>query len=113
MNRIKELRGEKKMKQEELAMLLAVQQQSVSRYEKGQNDLDTDTIARLCQIFDVSADYLLGLSSHRKLTVSAADMRVLAAYHAASDRDREIIDKLLGLDDGAAAEPSKEESAAS
>ena len=113
MNRIKELRAERKMKQEDLAGLLSVKRQSVSRYEKGTNDLDTDTIKLLCDIFDVSADYLLGWSPHRKLTIAASDIKMLAAYHAASDRDREIIDKLLGLDDGAAAEPSKEKSAAS
>lgn len=109
MNRIKELRAERKMKQDDLAALLSVKRQSVSRYEKGTNDLDTDTIKRLCEIFDVSADYLLGWSPHRKLTITAADMRVLAAYHAASDRDREIIDKLLGLGE----EPAREESAVS
>ena len=109
MNRIRELREEKQMKQSELAGLLSVKPQSVSRYEMEKNDLDTDTIKLLCKIFDVSADYLLGLSSHRKLTIAEADMRVLAAYHAASDRDWEIIDKLLGLGE----EPAREESAVS
>lgn len=113
MNRIRELREERRMKQAELAGLLSVKPQSVSRYEIERNDLDTDTIKRLCEIFDVSADYLLGLSSHRKLTISEGDMAVLAAYHAASDRDRGLVDHLLGLVEDAAATGEKEKSAAS
>lgn len=113
MNRIKDLRAERKMKQEDLAVLLSVKRQSVSRYEKETNDLDTDTIKHLCEIFDVSADYLLGLSAHRKLTITDGDMAVLAAYHAASDRDRGLVDQLLGLVEDAAATGEKGKSAAS
>ena len=85
------------MKQAELAKLLSVKPQSVSRYEKEVNDLDTDTIKRLCEIFDVSADYLLGISSFRKMQYTAADAALVAAYHAADDDRRLIVDTALGL----------------
>ena len=83
MNRIKDLRAERNMRQEELAALLSVRRQSISRYETGQNDLDTATIRRLCEIFDCTADYLLGLSSRREKLLSDEDATLLEAYHAA------------------------------
>ena len=97
MNRIKELRAERGMNQEALANLLAVKRQSVSRYEKETNDLDTDTIRRLCEIFHVTADYLLGISSQRTLRISDEDADLVAAYHAADPDHRQIVDIALGL----------------
>lgn len=95
MNRIKELRTEYGMKQDDLASRLSVRRQTVSRYEIGQLDLDTDTIRRLCEIFHVSADYLLGFSSRRTPEISPEDMELLAAYHAATPEIRAIIDTAL------------------
>ena len=65
MNRIKQLREEKNMKQKELAGLLNCADNAVSYYESGQRGLSIELIADLCGIFGVTADYLLGLSSQR------------------------------------------------
>ena len=59
--RIKELREERDMSQEKLAKLLCCNQQTISKYEREVRDLGTQTIINLCRIFEVSADYLLGL----------------------------------------------------
>lgn len=83
------------MKQDDLASRLSVRRQTVSRYEIGQLDLDTDTIRRLCEIFHVSADYLLGFSSRRTLEISPEDAELLAAYHAAPEQIRKIVDAAL------------------
>jgi len=95
MNRLKQLRQEKGIKQVELAQILAVGQQAISKYETGQLDIGTDTIARLCQIFGVTADYLLGFSSQRTAQISDADADLVDAYHAAPESVRAGIDALL------------------
>ena len=59
--RIRELREERGMTQTELAAALHVAQRTVSRFEREQHDLGTETIIALCRIFEVSADYLLGI----------------------------------------------------
>ena len=59
--RIRELRAEQGLTQQQLGELLGVSQFSVSKYEREALDLNTDTLIRLCGIFGVSADYLLGL----------------------------------------------------
>lgn len=95
MNRIRELREEKRMKQSDLALLLSVKPQSVSRYETEKNDLDTDTIKRLCIIFSVTSDYLLGLSNVRTQQISTAEWALLGAYRAAPEHIKAAIDALL------------------
>lgn len=95
MNRIKELRTENGMKQQDLADRLKFARTLVSKYELGQIDLNTDTIRRLCEIFHVSADYLLGFSSRRSPEISPEDAELLAAYHAAPEQIRKIVDAAL------------------
>lgn len=95
VNRLKELRETRGMKQIELASLLCVEQQTISRYESGVRDMSPDTIARVCRIFGCTADYLLGLSSRREPEISALDAQLLAAYHMAPPEIRRIVDTAL------------------
>ncbi len=66
MNRIRELRAEKGMKQSELAALLNCAPTAVSKWELEENGMDSRLIMRLCEIFDCSADYLLCRSDRKK-----------------------------------------------
>lgn len=61
-NRLKSLRKAKGMKQSELGELLNVQDAAISKYESGKIPLTGDTLLKLSEIFNVSVDYLLGLS---------------------------------------------------
>lgn len=58
--RIKELRKASGMTQSELAARLGVSASAVGMYEQGRREPDSDTILKLCSVFDVSGDYLLG-----------------------------------------------------
>ena len=60
--RIKELRLEKGFTQKELAQKLNTTNSAVCDWEKGRTQPDLQTLASIAKIFDVSADYLLGLS---------------------------------------------------
>jgi repressor LexA len=62
MNRIKELRELKKLSQNVLAEKLNTKQSTISGYETGTREPDNDTLKRLAIFFDVSIDYLLGVS---------------------------------------------------
>ena len=62
MNRIKELRKQKKLTQGELGEKLGVHQMTISRYEKSEMQLPFEAMAKLCELFDCTSDYLLGLS---------------------------------------------------
>ncbi len=60
--RLKELRLENGMTQQQVADLLNIKQQSYIRYEYGTGEPSINTLIKLTQIFNVSADYLLGIS---------------------------------------------------
>lgn len=63
--RLKELREESNLTQTELAKQLLVDQRSLSFYELGKFEPNIDTIKRIALIFNVSTDYLLGLTNER------------------------------------------------
>ena len=60
---IKELRADRKMSQEELAQKLNITQSTVGKYEREERDLNTELIIKICKLFNISADYLLGLEN--------------------------------------------------
>ena len=95
MNRIRELRQNNGWRQEDLAARLNTKRQTVGNYETGERGIDVDTINALCDIFACTADYLLCRSDNPRPVISNDDAAVLRAYHAASLRDRGLIDQIL------------------
>ena len=65
MNRIKQLRNEKNIKQDVLANLLNLEVAGVSKLETGRVPLKDEYIIKLSEYFNVSTDYLLGKSNIR------------------------------------------------
>lgn len=64
-DRLKELREEKELTQEELGKLLSVSRQAVSSYESEDAEPSLNNLVRLADIFDISLDYLLGRTKER------------------------------------------------
>jgi len=64
--RIKDLREDKDLKQRQLAEYLNCSQQVYSNYELGQRDIPTDVLIRLSKFYNVSVDYILGLTNNPK-----------------------------------------------
>ena len=59
--RIKELRMEIGLSQAKLGDALAVSQDTVSLWENSKALPNTEYVILMCKLFDISADYLLGL----------------------------------------------------
>lgn len=91
MNRIKELRIQNGWRQQDLAARLNTNQQTVGRYETGARGLDVETIFRLCEIFGVSADYLLGRAALPSPELSEEETELVLAFRRADDRSREMV----------------------
>ena len=60
--RLKDLREDKDLTQQEVAKLLFTTQQQYSLYEKGYRDIPTTALTTLERRYDVSTDYILGLT---------------------------------------------------
>lgn len=63
--RLKELRLEKKLTQQELADKLGLVKSSISAYEKSLKYPSVEVLIKMCTCFNVSSDYLLGLSDDK------------------------------------------------
>ena len=66
--RIKSLRESKKMTQIDLATLINVSKANMSKYESGSVEPNLEIMNHLCDIFDVSLDYLSGRSNYREIS---------------------------------------------
>ncbi len=59
--RFKELRKTKNLSQKQLAEILRTTNSSICDWECGRSQPDFETLVRIAELFEVSADYLLGL----------------------------------------------------
>ena len=64
--KIRDLREDHDLKQREIAQYLNCSQRTYSNYELGQRDIPTDVLIKLSEYYDVSVDYLLGLTKNPK-----------------------------------------------
>ena len=65
--RIRDLREDKDLTQKEVAKKLNCSQQVYSNYELGQRDIPTDVLIKLSVLYNVSVDYILGISDNPKI----------------------------------------------
>ena len=61
--RIRDLREDNDLTQTQLAKVLNCSQQVYSNYELGQRDIPTYILIKLSDFYNVSVDYILGISN--------------------------------------------------
>ncbi|MBR2047554.1 MAG: helix-turn-helix transcriptional regulator [Oscillospiraceae bacterium] len=64
--RIRDLREDHDLLQREVAAHLNCSQRVYSNYELGQRDIPTEVLIRLSLFYNVSVDYILGLTNNPK-----------------------------------------------
>ena len=64
--RIRDLREDHDLTQKKLSVILNCSQQVYSNYELGQRDIPTDVLIRLSNFYNVSIDYILGMTNNPK-----------------------------------------------
>lgn len=91
--RLKQLRKEHYLSQEELGQILGVSKVSVSGYEKGMRVPSMDVLITMIKLFDVSADYLLGREvnavcedeMNMVIKLSSVDIEIIEELHSKPD----------------------------
>lgn len=84
--RIKSLRKESKLTQEQMASYLDVDQSLVTKLENGTRNLNVDLIEKICNLFGCTDEYLLGESDEyiplnfafRSNNIQAEDLQSIA-----------------------------------
>lgn len=64
--RIRDLREDRDITQAEIGALLQKSQQGYNHIEAGRAELKIDDLAKLCQFYNISADYIIGLTDEPK-----------------------------------------------
>lgn len=62
MKRLKQLRQERKLSQEVIALIIGVNRSAISQIENGKQEIYAHQIKALCVGLAISADWLLGTS---------------------------------------------------
>lgn len=94
MNRIKQLREELKISQNELGKKLNKTQQQISLYENGTNELDLDGYILLSKLFNCSIEYIAGKSDIRnpkKVDINKADIAFASGIKGLNETNKAII----------------------
>lgn len=63
-SRIRELRMERSVSVKDLAIAIGLTPQAICNYEAGDREPSIAIIIKLCDFFEVSADYLIGRSDN-------------------------------------------------
>lgn len=66
MYRIKDLREDRDLSQAEIARVIKTTQQQYSKIETGKSDISGEKICLLAEYYNISADYILGLTDEIK-----------------------------------------------
>ena len=64
MNNLRKIRTEHKLTQTELAKIIGIKQNTLSYWERGDCDIDNQTLIRLSEYFNCSIDYILGKTNN-------------------------------------------------
>ncbi|MGV3087841.1 helix-turn-helix domain-containing protein [Streptococcus suis] len=99
MNRLKELRQEKKLSQKEIALELQVPPRTYQRWENGESQIKPDKAQALADYFGVSVGYLLGYSDNPRRyddeIVAEKDDGELFIYSADRNLDKMATEEFL------------------
>lgn len=64
--RMREIREDKDLTQAQIGELLQKSQQGYNHIESGRAELKIDDLAKLCEFYNISADYIIGLIDEPK-----------------------------------------------
>lgn len=101
--RLKTLRRESKITQEQLAQFLDVDQSLITKLENGSRNISAAMIDRICDLFGCTEEYLMGKSEEyiplnfafRSTGIETEDLKSVAAVNRIAMNIRDM-NKLLG-----------------
>lgn len=111
-SRMKELRKEQKMTQEELAEKLGISRSAVGMYEQGRREPDFEMLDLAAYIFDVSIGYMVGNKERgiyprhdeqpeerkpRHIGVTLEEERLIKAFRATNDDVKKAVMAVLRI----------------
>ena len=99
-NKLAELRKERNMSQKEFSKIFNVAQNTISQWEQGKRNMDTESLLKLADFFQVTTDYLLGRSeavihSANTFVLSPSEELLVKKYRTLPPLSQETVDTVL------------------
>lgn len=95
--RLRQLRNEKKIKQEDLAKYLNISRSAYGHYETGHTEPSKDVIEKLAKFFSVTTDYLLGRTDERNISYS--EIPVKDSNESLTKYEKQLLEIFRQLED--------------
>lgn len=98
VEKLKEARNNKGLKQQEVADQLGIKANTISNWEKGRTEPDIDTFVKLCRIYQIDcADLLSDVYAFKRISndISLVEYEYIKKYRNLDDHGREMVDFTL------------------
>lgn len=73
--RLRDLREDNDLKQEDIAKILNITKQAYGRYENGTRKLSIEDLIKLCDFYNVSADYMIGRTDDQETKSTTTNIK--------------------------------------
>lgn len=90
-NKLKDLRENYDLTRKEVAECIGISPQNYNRYENGTREIPLHCVASLAKLYNVSADYLLGLS------ITPKDFSIVSGIITDKEQLQKIEDKIASF----------------
>lgn len=93
--RLKELRKSKGLTTTDLGEILGTANSTISRYENNKRTPDSEFLIKSSQYFNVSTDYLLGLTNIKQNNDDDVIIKIKLAKDKMKEKEKEKLEKIL------------------
>lgn len=101
IEKIKEARLSRGLKQSDVAELLGVKKNTISNWENGKANPNIDSLIRLCEIYNVRCSTLLessyGNTDSDTLILSDFEKKLIKNYRTSDTITKELVHRSLGM----------------
>ena len=100
IEKLKEGRLNKGLKQSDVTRLIGIKNTTLSNYENGNTEPDMDTFLKLCHLYDLDYSELLGEAYGYSVPgcafdIKSSDIKMISRYHELDDHGKELVNLVL------------------
>lgn len=96
--RLRELREEKRITQNEIAKYLTISRSAYAHYESGDRQMNYETLCLLADYYAVSIDYLIGRCETNPIIVTKKETQLIELYRLLDERGKATIELNLNFE---------------
>ena len=98
MLKLRELRENKRVTQNEIAKYLKISRSAYSQYESGRRQINYETLFSLADYYNISIDYLLGRYEENPMLVNKKEAHIIEIYRLLDERGKAGVEAMLNFE---------------